>query len=114
MDTKSASKRIGFSWAGDVADCIVSNINHKRTHNEIFNIGTAENNSVSKLVETITNIAQELGLVSLDFHQSRLKTNHVDIAQGKFDKIFNVMSWKHQTEFYDCIKKFIVCKYGSK
>ena len=30
MDIKSASKRIGFAWAGDVADCIVSNINNKR------------------------------------------------------------------------------------
>ncbi|MCX5828111.1 MAG: NAD(P)-dependent oxidoreductase [Deltaproteobacteria bacterium] len=105
------SKKIGFTWVEDIADAIIDNIENKKTDNEIFNIGTSEKHTVKDLVYEILSEATKSGLVDAQFKSLARPAAAETGLDPCFSKIFQIYGGHAQTEFSECVKKYIECKY---
>ena len=101
---------IGFMWARDFANIIISNIENQKTFNEIFNIGTNEEHTLQELAQEIIIQAIELELINTSYKPLLLIPPSAT-ENTRFKKMDEILDVNGITDFKALIKQFLIEKY---
>lgn len=101
-----------FIWVQDAANCIVDNLDEKKSNGQTLNLARDEPLTLLQLKDLLLDLGREAGVLSTDYDPPTVRRGEFSGVESEaripsVAKLREVLGWQSATTVRDCFRQFI-------